>query len=421
MNEPPGLIASCLGHGLLVHCGGEPSIGVDLATNTAMMQMMLTTARIQWDDSQIPPAATWTNVSFTGFGRTSDPVSSTDTATGRTLQVQLCPDSPCNSTVGIVTTDDDGATWSEPVRLGAPFPDKPVVGSGPYHDPTPAGVSFPSAVYMCAADGFHFASQDINCYRSDDGGHTWGPQRPIGSGQGPCLPFVGEVEVDRAGTAYVPIEHCGDAQGVGISDDNGDTWRVTTVAGVRSASQTLDQYPDVAAGGDGRVYYAASSRGTPVIATSDDHGRHWSQPVDVAAGSGIRYTEFPTIVAGDRGRAAFSFLGTTDPGYPENANFEGAWHLYVSVTLDGGATWHTTDVTGADPVQRGCIGTKLFGSCKRRNLLDFIDSTIDADGRVLVAYTDGCVSDVCVGPNGRPDDSNDSTYAVARQVSGPRM
>jgi hypothetical protein len=28
--------------------------------------------------------------------------------------------------------------------------------------------------------------------------------------------------------------------------------------------------------------------------------------------------------------------------------------------------------------------------CKQRNLLDFNDITVDKDGRVLVAYSDGC-------------------------------
>jgi len=53
--ETEQLIQSCLSHGLPEHCGSEPSIGVNLATNNALIQMMLTTARIDWDDSQNPP------------------------------------------------------------------------------------------------------------------------------------------------------------------------------------------------------------------------------------------------------------------------------------------------------------------------------------------------------------------------------
>jgi hypothetical protein len=400
---------------------------VDVNTNAAMVQMMLTTARIHWDDTRQPPAATWSNVSYRGFVSTGDPVGSTDGATGRTFNVQLCPNlPPCavngvDRVIGIASTDDDGASWNQPSEVLSPYADKPVIGSGPYHAPAPETAAYPSATYLCAGDDVHWPSSPAYCYRSDDGGQTWGPAAVASPGQGPCLPFAGEVTVDADGVVYLPLEHCGSGQGLASSDDNGQTWRVTTVPGIRGVAQTLDEFPDVASDREGRLYYAASSRGRPVVATSDDHGGHWSSPVNVGADAGIEYAQFPTIVAGDGGRAAFAFLGTTTPGYPENTNFTGAWHLYITVTTDGGATWDTTDVTGNDPVQRGCIGTKLTGSCKRRNLLDFMDSAVDAQGRVLVAYPDGCVSEVCVGREGTPEDSNESSYGVARQASGPRM
>jgi hypothetical protein len=421
MYETEQLRQSCLSHGLLEHCGGEPSIGVNPFTNSAMLQMMLTTARIRWDDSQDPPAATWTAVSYTGFVRTADPVLITDRATGRTFNGQTNPDFPFEGITGIVSTDDDAASWNERSQVVSPNPDKPVLGSGNYHAPAPAGASYPSAIYHCVADAVHFESANAYCSRSDDGGQTWGAATVAVPGQGPCLPYAGEVEVDGDGVVYLPLEHCGSFQGVAISDDNGDTWQVSTVPGIRDSDQNFDQFPDVASDQGGRVYYAASSQGRPVVATSDDHAEHWTTPVDVAAGAGIEYAEFPTVVAGDDGRAAMAFLGSTTRGYPENQNYDGIWHLYVSVTTDGGATWETTDVTGDDPVQRGCIGAKLTGSCKRRNLLDFMDSAVDAEGRVLVAYPDGCVSETCVGPSGTPEDSNDSSYGVARQVAGSRM
>jgi hypothetical protein len=194
--EPEGLRQSCINHGLPEQCGGEPSIGVDRFTNDAMLQMMLTTARIRWDDSQQPPAATWTNVSYTGFSSTSDPVLATDHATGRTFNVQLCPyGSPCriNATdrvIGVVSTDDDGATWNPPSRVLSPFADKPVTGSGPYHAPTPAGASYPSAVYVCAQDGLNFPAAPTYCYRSDDGGQTWGPPSVANPGEGAACPSL---------------------------------------------------------------------------------------------------------------------------------------------------------------------------------------------------------------------------------------
>jgi hypothetical protein len=66
--------------------------------------------------------------------------------------------------------------------------------------------------------------------------------------------------------------------------------------------------------------------------------------------------------------------------------------LFVSFTYDGGKTWHTVNATPNDPVQRGCIWNG-GGSNPCRNMLDFNDITIDKQGRVLVAYTDGCTTD----------------------------
>jgi hypothetical protein len=93
------------------------------------------------------------------------------------------------------------------------------------------------------------------------------------------------------------------------------------------------------------------------------------------------------------------------------------WHLYVATTTDGGATWTTADATPGDPVQRGsiCLGGTTCGAT--RNLLDFIDVTVDAQGRVLVGYADGCTgSCVAGGPN-----SGAALATIARQTGGPRL
>jgi Big-like domain-containing protein/fibronectin type III domain protein len=69
-------------------------------------------------------------------------------------------------------------------------------------------------------------------------------------------------------------------------------------------------------------------------------------------------------------------------------------------------------------VQRGTICPLGIG-CENgtRNLLDFMDATIDQQGRVLVGYADGCVGN-CV--KGRPN-SFTAVSTIARQVNGRRM
>ena len=75
------------------------------------------------------------------------------------------------------------------------------------------------------------------------------------------------------------------------------------------------------------------------------------------------------------------------------------WHIYAASTFDGGATWTTVRVTPVnDPVQRGSICTGGTTCGADRNLLDFNDTEIDHEGRVIIAFADGCVG--CTSPTG---------------------
>lgn len=66
---------------------------------------------------------------------------------------------------------------------------------------------------------------------------------------------------------------------------------------------------------------------------------------------------------------------------------------------------------------RGCIW--LNGrSNPCRNLLDFMDVTIDTTGHVVIAYADGCVSALCKGPTGTNANSRASQGTVAIQTGG---
>ena len=130
----------------------------------------------------------------------------------------------------------------------------------------------------------------------------------------------------------------------------------------------------------------------------------------------VKNSVFPTVVAGDSNRAAFAFLGTTTGGnYQDQANFHGVWHLYVATTYDGGLTWVTSDATPNDAVQKGSICTGGTTCGDDRNLLDFIDVTLDRRGRVLVGFADGCIN-ACVTHRSR--NGHDAYATIARQSSG---
>jgi hypothetical protein len=257
------------------------------------------------------------------------------------------------------------------------------------------------------------------------------------------------VKVAPDGTVYVPDSDCSSAgaqtvgnfptatarQALVFSEDNGITWsQPQQIPDSNPAPGIVD--PAIGIGANGTIYYGyANSNGAPSMAVGHldktNHKIVWSPSQDVGTPFGIKNVTFPAVVAGDDDRAAFAFLGTPTGGYyqdPTNptsgSGFQGVWHLYVSYTYNSGQTWTTVDATPNDPVQRGSIcnsGTIICShSPDDRNLLDFMDATIDRQGRVLVAYADGCTSPACIqaGPNDyRKNDYLDKA-TIARQASG---
>jgi hypothetical protein len=68
-------------------------------------------------------------------------------------------------------------------------------------------------------------------------------------------------------------------------------------------------------------------------------------------------------------------------------------------------------------VQRGSICTAGTTCGQNRNLLDFMDVTVDPQGRVLVGYADGCTGACATGGA----QNYDALATIARQTGGPRL
>ena len=395
---------------------GEPSIGVNWKTGRVFIEALENTLRVTFNDCFSPASALWEDKTAPTSAITLDPILFTDSKTGRTVVSQLV--SPNGQGAGCSLssyTDDDGETWIPSEGCGTPAgADHQTVGGGRF-DPTLArdenGPVYPHAVYYCSQSGV-----TAFCARSDDGGLTYGPGVPIYTTE--CGGLHGHIKVSPLdGTVYVPNRGCqanGTAnQAVVVSEDSGVTWHVR----VLPFSLPSSNDPSVGVAADGTVYFGyENGDGRPKVAVSHDRGVNWTDAGDVGVPFGIQNTVFPVVSAGDASRASFSFLGTTTAGGYQAANFAGIWHLYTANTYDGGAHWTTVDDTPNDPVQRGCIWLQ-GGTNACRNLLDFMDSTVDAEGRVLVGYADGCV-----GPCAQnPPNTYSSIASIARQVSGKRM
>lgn len=394
---------------------GEPSIGVNTATGAAMYQAGLSTFRATFDGAS-PAQATWADVSANaangcpvGSLTSLDPILYTDRETGRTFESQLI------TKPGALTcyTDDDGETWNVSQGAGANSGvDHQTLGGGHYSANGVGALptsSYKNIVYYC--------SQDIAtayCSSSRDGGVTFGPAVPTYSLLD-CGGLHGHIKVAPDGTAYLPNKGCGDSQAVVVSDDNGTSWDVRNVPGATPG----DSDPSVGVGANGTVYFGyVGADGKPGVATSADGGKTWQHGQTVGGELGIQNAVFPAMVAGDDDRAAFAYLGTPTGGnYQDTANFTGVWHLYVTTTYDGGKTWQTSDATPSDPVQRGSICTGGTTCGDDRNLLDFMDVTIDDHGRVLVGYADGCIGECVTGGA----NNHDAYATIARQSSGKTL
>jgi hypothetical protein len=430
----------------------EPSIGIDWNPNVpSLKHEQVNTGgvafftvgprdyRVNFDDCSSPAVNLWEDVSapFTQQFALSDPIGFVDhfsnaqlglganppQTPGRVFSLDLIGGQG-DSLGSYSDSDGNSGSWLPGGNGGAPAgPDHETLGGGPFHSPvgTPPAPAYPNAIYYCSQNG----AQNAECSASYDGGATFGPGVPLfdptvcGGG------IHGHVKVSPQGTAYVPNSSCAagsplGANGVGRSTDNGISWHEFNVPnstgsqdpaigiGQNNVGKPANQVPNT-------IYLGwISADNHAHIAHSPDEGATWQNDIDVSSIFGIQKAVFPIVVAGDDNRASYAFLGT----YPAITNKQ-VWHLYVATTYDGGKSWVLTDTTPDDPVQIGDVC--LLGlSCTsaNRNLLDFNGIDVDKEGRVLIAYTDGCPN--CSNTQ-NISQSSAAKAVVARQAGGPRL
>ena len=386
---------------------GEPSIGVNWNTGATFFQHGFDTYRVAFDDATL--TATWTEVTPPNSQFNVDPLLFTDSERGRTYAGGL--DGACSI---MSYTDDDGASWIPTGNACVATLDHQSIVSGPWRTQAGAPGSLaphPRAVYYCAQASF------VTCMTSLDGGLTFAAPSQVSCGfTNPG--FHGSLHIGPKGHVYLPFKNCGGQIGVAVSASNGQGWLGRPIPGTVTPAAGFD--PDVASTPSGWLYAGfGNGTGGAYASLTKTNGSTWTTPVDVGASLGIVNSTFHEMVAGDDDRAALAFLGTTTPGNAFAASFPGVWHLYVATTYDAGATWTTTQVT-TDPVQRGWICAGGTGCSTGRNLLDFMDAQIDADGRVLVGYVDGCIG-ACAGPSGTAAQSTSAAAVITRQVSGKTL
>lgn len=141
--------------------------------------------------------------------------------------------------------------------------------------------------------------------------------------------------------------------------------------------------------------YPAS--GAPEDVRAQEVGQLWSPKVQVNRDD-VMSTVMPWVTAGDPGRIAISFYGTTVNGNPEVGTFRGPWDVYVNTIMDADTV--NPDDPNATVVNQTAVTTHpihwdsicLSGiACTTggdRTLLDFFQVDHDPQGRLRVAYNE---------------------------------
>ena len=394
---------------------GEPSIGVNWKSSAAMFMAGTDTYKVTFDNTA--GTVTWADRTSPYSVGNLDPILATEHNSG--LTIAGGDDGSCavmsSTTTDGGTTSFDTSGWTP--SLPCPIViDHPTIGFGPFAGGAPVGATGSFATYFCQQE----AILD-ECSHSWDGGLTWSPSVPDTNLD--CESLFGHIKASPDGTAYIPNVNCFDSNGNQVvggltTTDNGLTLGGYGIPGAPTPARGFD--PSIATTSDNRVYETWSRAGDyhPVVTSSTDHGKTWAPQTDLAATvPGLTAATFESAVGGDAGRVAIAFLGTKDTDHantPFDPAFNGQWQLYVAYTYDGGTTWTTTQVTpDSDPVQIGGINDGGFGSSDHRNILDFMDASATKDGRVVVAYADGCPPGCTTAAQ-----SSHATATVAYQLGG---
>jgi Arc/MetJ family transcription regulator len=376
------------------------------------------------------------------FG-TADPMLWVDTTTDRVFVNHMFPRLLCTY---LAHSDDEGTTWTERhMACSTPVVDHQKIMTAPYGPdtnpattPPAAARLYPNVLYLCLNKVLAVEDADILpeqrygtwCTVSFDGGLTFAYDVEAIPPDPGCAGINGHPAIYPDGTVVVAAggfgAACSRPPTIAVTRDNGLTWDLRRCGGDIGQVE-IDA--DITVTPDGTAYMlfrgydqrAYLMRTTDVFRTCD---------IFPVAPPDHTMNVFAGITSGDNGRIAMAYLGTRDAqrkgADPSNATGGTIWHLFITTSLnaaDASPVFVTQQVTPQeDPIQVGCIWLKGGGggptSC--RNLLDFIDMVRDADGRVFVAVTDGCVPrNGCTGDtDAAVFQSRDRQVAVAVQDRG---
>ena len=412
--------------------GAEPSIGVTSSGCIffiAFEKVMRSCDHGQsWEDVAGPMCAFQTN----------DPWGWVDPVTDRVFNVQM----QGLETSWICYSDDDGATWvGNPHDSGTtPINDHIKLATGPWTSSGYGiGGQFTQAYYETAVYYCYNKLVGIFCFTSFDGGATFNTGGLIFGLATTNGGLHGAITSAPDGTVYVTPRV--QTPTVIVSDDNGLSWFDRTM-GEDVGTPNPRKNSEVATDTESNAYHIWTGADEGVyMSRSTNSGETWEQTSIRISPSAIISSVFPQVDAGDPGRIAITYLGSENASELNQSDIDGepwdgnahyasanvSYYLYITYSLnalDPEPVFHTVRVS-PDPVQVGSICLNS-GDCRdiggsNRNLLDFNDLHIDLEGRVYVAFADGCTGSCATGNNSTPEDSRTRLGSVYFLGSGPSL
>ena len=412
--------------------GAEPSIGVTSSGCIffiAFEKVMRSCDHgDSWEDVTGPLCAFQTN----------DPWGWVDPETDRIFNVQM----QGLQTSWICWSDDDGETWvgnphdsgTTPVNAHIKLATGPWTSSGYGIGGQFSQAFYDQAVYYC-----YNKLVGIFCFTSFDGGATFEAGGQIIGLATTNGGLHGAITSAPDGTVYVTPRV--ETPSVIVSKDNGLTWFDRTM-GEDVGTPYPRKNSEVATDTQSNAYHIWTGADEGVyMSRSIDSGESWEQtsirisPIEVIS------TAFSQIDAGDPGRIAVTYLGSENSSELGEPNIDGqpwdgnahyangnvSYYLYITFSLnalDPNPVFHTVRAS-PDPVQIGSICLNS-GDCRdiggsNRNLLDFNDLHIDREGRVYIAFADGCTGACATGNNSTPEDSRSRRGIMCFLSSGPSL
>jgi len=408
--------------------GAEPSIGI--TSSGCMFFTAFEKVMRSCDHGE-----SWTDVTdYTNSPTTSDPYLWVDPVTDRVFNLQMMG----LFETWIAYTDDEGDNWGQTYMKGhIPLNDHIKLGTGPWTDEgygMGGNPTYEQAVYFC-----YNKLAGIYCYTSFNGGATFELGGQLHGGASYNGGLHGAITSAPDGTVYLPPRV--PTPTIIFSKDNGYSWEERTM-GEDVGTPNPRKNAEVATDADSNAYHIWIGADEGVyMSRSTDSGENWEQSSTRISPAEVISTTFPHIDAGDPGRIAITYLGSENSseldrpdidgnpwdGNPHYAPANVSYYLYVTYSqnaLDPEPLFHTVRVS-PDPVQVGSICLNS-GDCRdiggsNRNLLDFNDLHIDREGRVYVAFADGCTGECAAKDDPQPEDSRSRLGSVYYLGNGPSL